>query len=428
MSETIVINAGGIIQNPDAELLENITLVASDGVIKSIGHTEYALMPDDITRTYDFPNSYLMPGLVDTHVHLIMPGDGRPPDQFVQQNNDLDLLLMAQHNAKMAVLGGVTTLRDVGSRGQIALTLRDAIQNCLAIGPRILASGSPITITGGHCYYLGGEADGVEQVRTKAREILKLGADLVKVMGSGGGTPRTNPWRASFGVAELQVAVLEAHRHNVHITVHASCAEATRFACEAGVDMIEHAAMWTISDSGPHYEFDTELVDDILQRGIYVGPTLQASYCEILHLNTLKEQRVLTHLEQDRLDHKRRLFDNTMETMRRMKAHGVLLVSGTDAGWDYNSFLGGAYIDLELASEVGMSNREIIEFSTRRAAQSVGLGDQIGVLEPGYSADLLVVSDNPADDISVIQYPEAVFCSGKLRVRDGSIYMSGNLE
>ena len=132
--------------------------------------------------------------------------------------------------------------------------------------------------------------------------------------------------------------------------------------------------------------------------------------------------------DRGRLDHKRRLFDNTMETMRRMKAHGVLLVSGTDAGWDYNSFLGGAYIDLQLASEVGMSNREIIEFSTRRAAQSVGLGDQIGVLEPGYSADLLVVSDNPADDISVIQYPEAVFCSGKLRVRDGSIYMSGNLE
>ena len=130
MSETIVINAGGIIQNPDAELLENITLVASDGVIESISRTEYALIPDDITRTYDFPNSYLMPGLVDTHVHLIMPGDGRPPDQFVQQNNDLDLLLMAQHNAKMAVLGGVTTLRDVGSRGQIVLTLRDAIQNC----------------------------------------------------------------------------------------------------------------------------------------------------------------------------------------------------------------------------------------------------------------------------------------------------------
>lgn len=428
MSETIVINAGGIIQNPDAELLENITLVASDGVIESISRTEYALIPDDITRTYDFPNSYLMPGLVDTHVHLIMPGDGRPPDQFVQQNNDLDLLLMAQHNAKMAVLGGVTTLRDVGSRGQIVLTLRDAIQNCLAIGPRIIASGSPITITGGHCHYLGGEADGVEQVRTKAREILKLGADLVKVMGSGGGTPRTNPWRASFGVAELQAAALEAHRHNVHITVHASCAEATRFACEAGVDMIEHAAMWVISDSGPQHEFDVRLVDNIVHRGIYVGPTLQASYCEILHLNTLNEQRALTYLEQDRLDHKRRLFDNTMETVRRMKAHGALLVSGTDAGWDYNSFLGGAYIDLELASEVGMSNREIIDFSTRRAAQSVGLGDQIGALESGYSADLLVVSGNPADDISVIQCPEAVFCSGKLRVLDGSVYMSGNLE
>ena len=130
MSETIIINAGGIIKNPDTELLENITLVVSDGVIKSISRTEEAVIPDDVIRTYDFQNSYLMPGLVDTHVHLIMPGDGRPPDQFVQQNNDLDLLLMAQHNAKMALLGGVTTLRDVGSRGQIALTLRDAIQNC----------------------------------------------------------------------------------------------------------------------------------------------------------------------------------------------------------------------------------------------------------------------------------------------------------
>ena len=428
MSEIIVVNAGGIIANPNAELIENITLVASDGVIKSLGRTEDTLIPDDVTRTYDFPSSYLMPGLVDTHVHLIMPGDGRPPDQFVQHNNDLDLLLLAQHNAKMALLGGVTTLRDVGSRGQIAFTLRDAIQNCLAIGPRIIASGSPITITGGHCHYLGGEADGVEQVRTKAREILKLGADLVKVMGSGGGTPRTNPWRASFGVSELQAAVLEAHRHNVHITVHASCAEATKYACEAGVDMIEHAAMWTMSDSGPQHEFDAGLVDDIVQRGIYVGPTLQASYCEILDLNILKEQRELTLLEKERLDYKRRLFDNTMETVRRMKAHGVLLVSGTDAGWDYNSFLGGAYIDLELASEVGMSNREIIEFSTRRAAQSVGLGNQIGALEPGYFADLLVVSGNPVDDISVIQHPEAVFCSGKLRVRDGSIYMPGDLE
>ncbi|MDP6585175.1 MAG: amidohydrolase family protein [Anaerolineales bacterium] len=428
MSEIVVINAKGVIKNPDAELLENITLVASDGVIKSISRTEDALILDDVTKTYDFPSSYLMSGLVDTHVHLIMPGDGRPPDQFVQNNNDLDLLLMAQHNAKMALLGGVTTLRDVGSRGQIAFTLRDAIRDCLAVGPRIIASGSPITITGGHCHYLGGEADGVEQVRTRVREILKLGADLVKVMGSGGGTPRTNPWRASFGVSELQAAVLEAHRHNVHITVHASCAEATRFACEAGVDMIEHAAMWTISDSDPKHEFDAGLVDDIVQRGIYVGPTLQASYCEILDLDLLKEQRVLTQVESERLDHKRRLFDNTMETVQRMKAHGVLLVSGTDAGWDYNSFLGGAYIDLELASEVGMSNREIIEFSTRRAAQSVGLGNQIGALEPGYFADLLVVSGNPVDDIGVIQHPEAVFCSGKLRVRDGSIYMSGDLE
>ena len=90
MSETIIINAWGIIKNPDTELLENITLVVSDGVIKSISRTEEAVIPDDVIRTYDFRNSYLMPGLVDTHVHLIMPGDGRPPDQFVQQNNDLD--------------------------------------------------------------------------------------------------------------------------------------------------------------------------------------------------------------------------------------------------------------------------------------------------------------------------------------------------
>jgi hypothetical protein len=97
----------------------------------------------------------------------------------------------------------------------------------------------------------------------------------------------------------------------VHTTVHASCAEATRFACEAGVDMIEHAAMWTISDAGPLHEFDVDLVDDIVQRGIYVGPTLQASYCEILDLNIRKEQRALTFLEKERLDYKRQLFDNT---------------------------------------------------------------------------------------------------------------------
>ena len=393
--------------------------MAVAGVIQQIGSRKVVSLPTEPDQVYNFDDQYLLPGLIDTHVHLIFPGDGRPADQFVQARSDMELLLTAERNAERALAAGVTTMRDVGSRGRIVIVLRDAIAAGLARGPRLVVSGPAITITGGHAHCLGGEADGVDGVRQKARAILKDGADLIKVMGCGGGTPGTLYWMPTYTIAEIQAAAEEAHRRKMHITVHADCIKAIEIAVAAGVDMIEHAGMWTAPSEGPMHEYRPQITETLVKQGIYVSPTLQALYGEIRQLQQRTQDHELTVTEQTRLDDLLVFFENQIGDFGRMHAAGVKLVAGTDAGWDINPF-GPEYVTgLELAAEAGMSPWEVIEHATSQAAKAIGLGNQVGTLAPGYKADLVLVTDNPLANISTLRQPTAVFQNGRLVSRNG---------
>jgi imidazolonepropionase-like amidohydrolase len=333
----------------------------------------------------------------------------------------MELLLTAERNAERALAAGVTTIRDVGSRGRIVMVLRDAIVAGLARGPRLVVSGPAITITGGHAHCLGGEADGVDGVRQKARAILKDGADLIKVMGCGGGTPGTLYWMPTYTIPEIQAAAEEAHRRKMHITVHADCIKAIEIAMAAGVDMIEHAGMWAAPSEGPMHEYRPQITETLVKQGIYVSPTLQALYGEIRQLQQRTQDHGLTETEQSRLDDLLVFFENQIGDFGRMHAAGVKLVAGTDAGWDINPF-GPEYVTgLELASEAGMPAWEIIEHATSQAAKAIGLGNQVGTLTPGNKADLVLVADNPLANISTLRKPTAVFQNGRLVARNGLI-------
>jgi len=419
---TTVIHAKGAILGTGPELVKEATLVAVNGVIQAVGQRGTISVPPDATNVYyEFDDCHLLPGLVDTHVHLSLPGDGQLPHQFVQARSDLELLLTAERNAERALKAGVTTMRDVGSRGRTIMVLRDAIADGTARGPRLLVSGPPLTITGGHCYYLGGEADGVDGVRQKARAILKDGADLVKVMGSGGGTPGTIGWRPSFSLPEVEAAAEEAHRREARITVHASCHESIETCIHAGVDMLEHAAMWTAAPEGPVHKYHAGLAEMLAERGMYVGPTLQSSYGLIRRLREREEGGDLTQGERAQLDYRLSLFENTMETFSRLHAVGVPLVAGTDAGWDVNPF-GREYVTgLELAAEAGMPNWEVVVHATSRAAAAIGLAGQTGALRQGLVADMVLVHGNPLEDISCLRHPTAVFRGGQLVARDDEL-------
>lgn len=415
----VIINAKTAILGAGSDTIEDATLVAIDGVIRSIGPRSDARLMHEPRDVYDFPEHCLLPGLIDTHVHLILPGDGSPAERFVQSRTDMELLLVAQRNAEHSLAAGITTMRDVGSRGRIAMTLRDAIDSGLAHGPRLLVSGSPITITGGHCHYMGGEADGVEGVRLKARTILKDGADCIKLMGSGGATPGTCFWHPNFSAAEVRTAVEESHRRGARITVHATCLEAVEAAMAAQVDMIEHASMWIAATTGPVIQYKAKVADALAQSGTFIGRTLQATYGRLCELQQREQREALTQSERSLLESRLRIFEHAMDSFGRLRTAGVQLVAGTDAGWDVTPFGHNYVTGLELAADAGMPAWEVIEHATSRAAKAIGLEGKVGMLAPGQAADLLLVAGDPYKQIGVMRHPAAVFQGGRL-VSQGS--------
>ena len=217
-------------------------------------------------RSLDISGCTVVPGLIEGHAHLCFdatPGwratfDGDTPAR---------MLLRMAGNGRRMLEAGITTVRDLGAPTPLAIELRDAVASGLTEGPRLLVSGAPITTTGGHCWFMGGECDGELGIRKAVRERVKAGVDWIKVMATGGNmTPRTNTFAPQFTVDELRACIEEAHRMRRRVTAHAHGIEGIRVAVEAGVDGIEHCSFTTPGG----YEFDQPLIDQIAAKGIVV--------------------------------------------------------------------------------------------------------------------------------------------------------------
>jgi imidazolonepropionase-like amidohydrolase len=390
------------------------TVVIAGARIVAAGRRAEVVIPEGCAvQMLDFPGATVLPGLIDPHVHLIWPGDGRPADVFTRGLDDAGLLLAAARNARTTLRAGVTTVRDVGSRGRVVMDLRDAIAQGTAVGPRILASGPPITITGGHMSYLGGEADTVDDIRKVARRHWRMGADFLKVVTNGGGTPRTHPWIPAYSQQEIAAAAAEARSHETHLTVHANLTETIRSSVAAGVDGIEHCT-FLAGRSQPG--FDPALAEEIARRGVFVGHTLTAGY------SSLRQARArwadLSPAERGQWDDRQRVWDASVENFRLMRGMGVKFVAGTDAGWAYIAW-GDYALVIELFTQTGASPLDALATGTRIAADAIGLADRIGTLEPGKIADLVVVTGDPTTRVADLRAVRAVMRSGRVVVDDG---------
>jgi imidazolonepropionase-like amidohydrolase len=362
-----------------------------------------------------FPRATVLPGLIDTHVHLVWPGDGTPAWAYTASATDADLLLRAAQNARLALSAGVTTLRDVGSRGRVVLDLRDAIQEGLMVGPRILASGAPVTTRGGHMHYLGGEADTTDEVRRQIRTAWRSGVDFVKLVANGGGTPRTYPWIPAYSPEDVAVAVSEAHSRQTYLVAHANATEAIRAVVQAGGDGIEHC---TFLQGPGRVVFDSALAEEIARKGVYVGHTLQAAYRSI--------ERALAHWdklepeERAAVDIRRRTNDVQYENCGRLLQIGVNLVASTDAGWSLNPF-GEYWLAMELFVRSGATTIQALTSGTRLAAEALRVSDTIGTLESGKLADLAIFDGNPIEQIEDLRRARAVMRNGQMLVQDGRL-------
>ena len=187
----------------------------------------------------------LMPGLIDAHVHLTLCGCLAPRQTMMQESDDL-LLLRSAENARIALLAGITTLRDCGDRNGVTFTLREAIQRGVMDGPQLLLSGPPLTAPRGHCYFMGGEVEGPDHIASRIAELAGRGANFIKIMATGGGlTPGTDSLALQFTSDELAFIVSEAAKHGLPVAAHAHSPAAIKSCAAAGVRTIEHATFVT---------------------------------------------------------------------------------------------------------------------------------------------------------------------------------------
>jgi imidazolonepropionase-like amidohydrolase len=305
---------------------------------------------------------------------------------------------------------GITTAKDCGARNKVAFDLRNAGKLGLFEGPRILVSGRPLCITGGHFNFCNDNVcDSPWEVRARVRQMISEGADFIKLMASGGGTPGTDNKRPSFEEEELVAAVEEAKKFGKTVTAHCEAYESVGRAARAGVQTLAHLGF--ILPDGTR-GFDEQAVRTIADGGLYVDPTLQTASYERDSLREKERTGTLTSEEKAVLDAAEYKIGKKQDNLLRMFKMGVKFAAGSD-GWGLGKCT-RLVRTLELMVEAGIPPSEVIVSATKNGAESVGLGHLFGTIAEGMEADLLVIQGNPTVDVGLLRAPLMVMRAGKV--------------
>jgi len=370
-------------------------LVVQDSRILDVGPGKLPEgMKADSVR--DLSGLALLPGMIDCHVHLYSDGDANPA--ATRQEPAPLSALRAARNAMRTVQGGITTVRDCGSRDGVDFALRRAAQEKLCVAPRMLLCGCMICMTGGHGVGSGIEADGPEGVRKAARQMLKQGADHIKLVASGGILSQgTEIGAAQFTVEEMRAGVEEAHRAGKTACAHAHGATAIKNAIQAGVDSIEHG-----------YLIDDEGIDMMVDRGTYLVATSIA-------VRNVVKHGVDAGIPEHSVRKASSAIDQHIQGFGKALAAGVKMAMGTDSGVPFTRH-GRNLEELACLVEMGMSPMQAIMTATLHSAGLLQRENEIGSLEKGKLADFIVVRGDPLKDISVLSRQEnirSVFIGGE---------------
>ncbi|MBA2314463.1 MAG: amidohydrolase family protein [Chloroflexi bacterium] len=396
------VRVGRLLDGTDGSAIEDAALLVLDDRIAAIGANRAVPEPEDAAVLH-LPEATALPGLMDAHVHVALPPTVDPVGSMATETDE-DLVVRGAAASERMVRAGITTAYDCGERGMTSYRIRDAIARGLCLGPRLLVSGRPVTQTGGHCHFFGGEADGVDGVRAAVRRLLEdEGADGIKIMATGGGlTPGTDSRQASYSIAELASAVEEAHRLGKRVTAHAHGVPGIDSASKAGIDSIQHCTMLGADWA---WSFDETVARGMVERGTRAIPTISAG--------TRYEVETGRSIAQLQPNPGRMTRADWWANARALQDIGVMLVPGTDVGINFTDFGEELFLELEAWVGIGLEPAHVIHCATGRAAQHLGIEGQTGTLRPGLQADVLIVDGAPDREITDLRRTRLVLKGGR---------------
>lgn len=407
--------AARLITGRGDEVVEAAAVRVEEGRIVAAGPASMVLHPaDDAVPTVDYPDGTVLPGLIDAHVHLTFR-HGQNILEHAAQVTDERALLFGVQAARRVLAAGVTTVRDCGARPRVAQALREGVRDGIVPGPRILASGPPVTTSAGHLWPIGYVADSADEARRAVRRLVRERADFIKVCATGGRmTPGSAVGRAQYSTAELRAVAEDAHRLGRHVAAHALGTEGIRQAVEAGIDTIEHC-LW-LDEAGEGTAFDEDVARSMAGRGIFAN--IASSPPRALVERDWTDLTPAHVVGSTSLDGRGAGSDSGLrqrwELARRMRALGVAVCFSTDTisgQWSDGHDL--TYLAQLLAEAGGFAPLEVIQMITAVPARAIGWGDRLGTVEEGKLADLLVVEGNPATDIRALHQVLAVYQAGR---------------
>lgn len=396
-------------------------VLCRDGRIVEAGPSAQVSRPAD-AETLSFPGMTLMPGLIDSHVHITMPGDGTSVECCAQQGEHA-ALLRAAANCRRAVCTGTTTAAECGAPGLTAYSVKKAVNEGVIPGPRLFVCGRAMTMTGGHAWPFGGEADGVDGVRREVRRLAGEGADFIKVMASGGSTLHTRRDLASFSLEEMRAIVDAAHACGLRVVAHACNTASIVNSLEARVDVIAHCAFTSPEAAGrawPEaeeanadfgtYRFQPELAARIAGEGIPVCPTMCTHRIRIRRMERKAGQQGLTPHEAQHLDYLRERYAERCDYVGRLRDLGVTLIAGSDAGW--GPPFGSLADEIAALVDAGLPLARALHGATGACAGALGIASAVGRLVPGCLADLLLVEGRADTDAAALTRVRGVWVGG----------------
>jgi imidazolonepropionase-like amidohydrolase len=377
----------GVVVVGDGRVLEHATVLVSGEKIVKVAEGNVSIPKD--AKKIPMDGQVLLPGFIDSHIHICFDSSPDPMTSALSESQTMTTLKAAKA-AKQTLLAGITSIRDMGGKDGIDLGLRQAINSGLIPGPRMLASGKLICMTGGHGWQVGLEVNGVDAVRRAAREQIKAGVDIVKLMATGGVlTPAVEPGSEQLTEAELKAGVEEAHKAGRKTATHAMGTKGILNALRAGIDSIEHGVY-----------LDEEAVALMIERDVPLIPTLSALF-------NIANKGIEAGIPAFAVEKTLKVKPFHLESIRMAREAGVSIAMGTDAGTPFNRH-GDNLGELKFLVDCGFSPMEAIEAGTRIAARVLGMEKELGTIEEGKRADLVLIEGNPLEDIEILLKRELI--------------------